>query len=113
AEFVPGVLIVRVNGVLFFANATRVFNHVRQLLKDAAQPVHALILNLEAVTEIDITSLDLLEQLRDDLDGMNIRLVLARASDPVFDLLSRSGFKDRLGHKTMFRGVVLAVDSCL
>ncbi len=112
AELVPGVLIVRVNGVLFFANATRVLNYIRQLLKEAAQPVRAVILNLEAVTEIDITSLDLLEQLRSDLEEMNIRLVFARASDPVFDLFSRSGFRDRLGHKRMFRGVDLAVASC-
>ena len=83
AEPVPGLLLFRINGLLFFANANRVFNHLRQLIQDSREPLRGVVLNLEAVPEIDITSLDLLEQLRSDLDSAGIRLFLARAADPV------------------------------
>jgi anti-anti-sigma factor len=112
AEPVPGLLILRPNALLFFANANRVLNHVRQLVKESNQSIHAVILNLEAVTEMDVTSLDLLEQLRGDLDSAGVRLVLARVSDRVRDLLTRSGFRERLGDEQILWGVDTAVDAC-
>ena len=88
AEIVPGLLIVRPNGLLFFANANRVLNHIRQMMKVSVVPLRAVLLNLEAVPEIDITSLDLLDQLRADLEASGVRLYLARVADPVKDLFS-------------------------
>jgi high affinity sulfate transporter 1 len=113
AELIPGLLIFRPNGMLFFANANRVMNHLRQLVKDSKQQLRAVILNLEAVPEVDVTSLDLLEQLRGELDSAGIRLYLARVTDPVKDLFSLSGFRERLGEGRIFWGVDTAVDSYL
>jgi MFS superfamily sulfate permease-like transporter len=110
AELIPGLLIFRPNGMLFFANANRVVNHLKDLVRSSKEPLKAVLLNFEAVAETDITSLDLLEQLRADFAAAGVRLCLARVSDPVLDLFRRSGFSDRLGTGSLFRGVDAAVE---
>jgi MFS superfamily sulfate permease-like transporter len=112
AEPVPGMLIYRPNGLVFFANANRVFQRLRQHIAAQGAPLRTVILNLEAVPETDVTSVDLLEQLREELQASGIRLALARLADPVEDLLRRSGFLERLGTGQVFRGVDLAVAAC-
>ena len=111
AESVPGLLIFRPDGILFFANANRFSSRLRAALKDAAGPIRQVILNLEASPEIDVTVLDMLEQLRSELNEKGIGLAFARISDPVRGLLGRSGFLERLGEGHIFWGVDSAVDA--
>ncbi len=110
ARQIPGLLIFRPNALLFFANVNRVLGHLRELIANASPTPHTVILNLEAVSEIDVTSLDLLEQLRGDLMESGIQLALARVSGPVRDLLDRSGFLDRLGSGHVHNHVAVAVE---
>ncbi|MBI4894109.1 MAG: sulfate permease [Acidobacteria bacterium] len=112
AQPIPGLLIYRPNGVVFFANVNRIMANLRQAIAQAPAPLRAVILNLEAVSETDVTSLDLLEQLRADLQESGVRLVLARVTDPVLEFLARSGFTARLGEENIRHHVASAVDSC-
>jgi high affinity sulfate transporter 1 len=113
AELIPGLLIFRPNAILFFANANRVMNHIRELVKQSPPQLRVIILNLEAASEVDVTSLDLLDQLRSDLHTMGIQLYLARVAEPVKDLFARSGFTERLGADRIFWGVDMAVETYL
>ena len=96
AEAVNGLLIVRPNAVLFFANANRVLNHARTLLKAAESPVRAVIVDLEASPEIDITSIQMLEQMNNELKSAGITLYFAKVPNRVLDLFDRSGFLPQL-----------------
>jgi len=113
AEAIPGLLIFRPNGVLFFPNANRFSSRLRAAVNGSASPVREVILNLEASPEIDVTVLDTLEQLRSDLNENGIRLALARVADPVRALFRRSGFLQRLGEANIFWGVDTAVAAAL
>jgi high affinity sulfate transporter 1 len=113
AEQVPGMLIVRPNGVLFFANANRTRNRLRVLVGNASAPLKVVLLNLEASPEVDVTSLEMLEQVNKELHESGIELRFARMTDPVRDLFARSGFLERLGHERVFPGVDVAVDAFL
>jgi sulfate permease, SulP family len=110
AEQIPGLLIFRPNGILFFANANRIHNRVRILVKQAKIPFRQVLFNLEACPELDVTSLEMLTHLRNELSQAGIELHFARVADPVRDLFCRSGFLDDLGEGSFFRGVDLAVD---
>jgi MFS superfamily sulfate permease-like transporter len=69
-----------------------------------------VIVNLEASPEIDVTCLEMLEQLQNELCESGIDLYFARVTDPVRDLFERSGFLKQLnGH--LFRGVDSAVSA--
>jgi high affinity sulfate transporter 1 len=109
AEPVPGLLIFRPNGLLFFANANRVRSHLLSLLKETEGPVHDVIISLESSPEIDATSVDMLDQLRSELSERGISLKFARVSEPVRDLFRRSGFIDRVGEANIYYGVHRAV----
>jgi MFS superfamily sulfate permease-like transporter len=111
AAAAPGVLIFRPNGILFFANANRFSTRLRDALTGSEVPVREVIVSMEASPEIDVTVLDMLEQLRSDLSERGIRLMFARISEPVRELLRRSGFVERVGEANFFWDVDSAVSS--
>ena len=113
AKQVPGLLIFRPNGILFFANANRMRNRVRNLLKHADPPIKTIVLNLEASPELDVTGLQMLQELTDELHQSGITVCFARVADPVRDLFARSGFLERLGRQRIFLGTGAAVDTFL
>jgi MFS superfamily sulfate permease-like transporter len=113
AEQIPHLLIFRPNGMLFFANANRIRNHLRELTSPAAGPLSAVLINLEASPEIDVTSLEMLEQLQGELQKIGVALYFARITDRVRDLFDRSGFVERLGKNRIYPGVDLAVSAFL
>src|SRR5246127_3827835 len=82
AEQVPGLLILRPNGVLFFANANRVRNRLRELVKQGGQSIRGVVLSLEASPQVDVTSLEMLQQLRLEFQESGIELYFARVADP-------------------------------
>src|SRR5215471_3971831 len=110
AETIPGLLIFRPNGLLFFANANRVRNRVREAIQNAGRPIKRVVLTLEASPEIDATSLDMLEQLRSELVENGTELAFARVQDPVRDLFRRSGFLERLGESNVYWSLHAAAD---
>jgi SulP family sulfate permease len=112
AEQIPGLLIFRPNGVLFFANANRVHNRLRELVKASGASLKVVVVNLEASPEIDITCLEMLRRLREELRDSGIHLFFARVADPVRDLFDRSGFLKELDGR-LFRGVNSAVAAFL
>lgn len=113
AERIPHLLIFRPNGMLFFANANRVRNHLREFTKQSDTSLRAVLINLEASPEIDVTSLEMLEQLRSELEESGIVLYFARVADRVRDLFDRSGFVERVGSNRIFPGVDSAVNAFL
>ncbi len=113
AEQIPGLLIFRPNGVLFFANANRVHGRLRELVKAVGPSLRAVILNLETSPEIDVTCLEMLDRFRTELRESGIHLCFARIADPVRDLFKRSGFVDQEEGLLLFRGVNSAVAAYL
>jgi sulfate permease, SulP family len=113
AQQIPYLLIFRPNGVLFFANANRIRNRIRELTQSGNAPFRAVLINLEASPEIDVTSLEMLEQLRSELAESGVALYLARVADRARDLFDRSGFTGRIGSNRIFPRVDSAVDAFL
>jgi sulfate permease, SulP family len=113
AELIPGLLIYRPNGPMFFANSNRIHSRLRVLVKESARPVRAVILNLEASPVMDVTILDMLQQLKSELDAAGVELAFARVADPVRDLFRLGGLLSRVGEDRVFHGVDSAVAAYL
>ena len=75
--------------------------------------MHWLLLNAEANVEVDITAIDALDALRDELDHRGIVLALARVKQDLRDVLAPSGFLDRLGADRVFYTLPTAVTAYL
>ena len=81
---VPGVVIVRIESGLFFANADMVRDTIRA--KAADPNVNAVVLDAQTIPAIDFTAAHMLIELR-DLQRQGKRLVLARQVGQVRDIL--------------------------
>ena len=57
------------------------------------------MLNTEAIVEIDITAVDALEALRDELDRRGVVFALARVKQDLLDELEPSGLLERVGRE--------------
>ena len=112
AERIPGLLIFRPNGPMFFANANRTHNRLRTLISESTGALRAVILNLEASPISDVTTLDMLQQLKNELDKAGVELVFARVADPVHDLFRKGGLLACVGEDRVFPGVDSAVAFC-
>jgi high affinity sulfate transporter 1 len=91
-----GVVVLRVDGGLFFANADAVQARVRAAA--AADDVHAIVLDAETVPYVDVTAAEMLSGLATDLKRDGVRLLLARDVGQVRDVLRRAGSDAELEH---------------
>ncbi len=110
AEPIPGLVIVRFDAPLFFANAAEFGTWVRRRVEDAGPDTRAVILAAEPITDIDSTAVDALVELDDYLHANGITLVLAELKDPVLDVLRRHGVAERFAPDRVAPTVGAAVD---
>jgi sulfate permease, SulP family len=113
ARQVPGLVVYRYDSPLFFANAQNFMHRALHSLELAEGPVEWFILNAEANVEVDLTSIDALDQLRSELEQRGIILALARVKQDLREDLVASGFLDRVGRERVFMTLPTAVAAYL
>jgi high affinity sulfate transporter 1 len=93
---VPGLLILRPEEPLFFANAEAVLDSATERL-EAVPAVHTLVLSLEESPDLDGTCIEALGQFAAQVvrDGRELRL--ARLKDPVREVLARAALPGLTG----------------
>ncbi len=111
AERIPGVVIVRFDAPLFFANGGIFDDFVRSRVRAAGPGIHTVILAAEPITDIDTTAIDELVELDDWLLSHGITLVLAEMKDPVVDVLRDYGLTERFTPDRFAPTVGAAVDA--
>ena len=94
-QTVPGLLALRVDESLFFANATVLEDRIEGLLSQDAAVRHVLLI-CSAVNQIDTTALGVLTQLERSLAARNIEFMLAEVKGPVMDRLRPTELGQRL-----------------
>jgi SulP family sulfate permease len=87
---VQGVLVLRLDGPLFFANADTLLANVLGAGSDGGR-IHALVLDLEATVELDVPGADTIDTLGRELGGMGIELHLSRVHPETLAVLERTG----------------------
>jgi high affinity sulfate transporter 1 len=90
AQHLPGLVIYRFDGPLFFANAKTFRDEVKRLAR--ADPAPAwIVIAAEPVTDVDTTASDILQDLDETLNAQGISLVFAELKDPVRRKIERYG----------------------
>jgi MFS superfamily sulfate permease-like transporter len=89
AKPIPGVLIMRPETPLFFANVEQMLSIVRQQIETLGA-VKSLILSLEDSPDLDGSSIESLMELARFTRGRGIELLLARLHDPARAVLIRA-----------------------
>jgi MFS superfamily sulfate permease-like transporter len=108
AEHLPGLVIYRFDGPLFFANAKTFRDEVRRMAKADPPPAWILVA-AEPITDVDTTASDVLEDLDEALNDQGISLVFAELKDPVRRKIERYGLTRTINPQHFFPTVESAI----
>jgi sulfate permease, SulP family len=112
-ETFPGIVVVRLDGGLFFATAEALEERVRRLLEDGSTPVRGLVLDLEGVDFVDSQGASKLAEIQELTTSEDVTLRLARVKPPVLAVLRADGLVDRLGADHIHGNIHRAVEAQL
>ncbi len=105
----PGLLVYRFDGPLFFANGEYFLERVRAAIEANPGEETGVVLDMEGIGSIDTTAVDHLDSLIVELEGRGIVVSLARTNADVLDRLTRAGIVARLGPDRIFPTINAAV----
>ncbi len=91
-----GVLAVRSDGPLFYANTDAMKQRVLALVRAAEPRPATVVFDLAASTELDVQTADTLGELIDELEKDGIELRLANVRKPALEILDLSGVARRV-----------------
>ena len=106
---VPGVLIVRLDAQLYYANALTVRDRVKEMVAGMETPPRAVIFDASAQDEIDVTSTDMIKGLVKELHGKGIDVYIADVHAPVLEHGRKTGLLESIGEDHVFPTVDAAV----
>jgi high affinity sulfate transporter 1 len=108
AQQEPGLVVFRYDSPLFFANAEDFLRRARGAVRDHPETRWFLV-NVEAVSEVDITGLDALSELHEFCAQRGIRLGLVRAKSELLHELRRHGLLEEIGEDAVYQTMPTAI----
>lgn len=97
-----GLVIYRYDAPLCFANAENFKQRVLSAIANETTPVQWFILNTEAIINIDITAVDMLEDLRQELSQQGITVGVARMKQDLYGQLRETPFLQNIQPEHIF-----------
>jgi high affinity sulfate transporter 1 len=107
-ETFPGLLMLRTEGMLYFASLPRALEKIKSAI-ESAQP-QVIVLDCSAVPNIEYTALKQLEKFEARLRAVGIELWLAALNREAFEVVERVPLGKILGHERMFLNLEQAVE---
>ncbi|HEX9865039.1 MAG TPA: SulP family inorganic anion transporter [Acidimicrobiia bacterium] len=110
---IPGLLIVRFDAPLFFANAPTFGRRLGDLMEDSSLAIERVVVAGEAITDVDTTGAEVLIEVLDHLQEQGLSFAFAGLKGPVKDRLRAYGLYDRIGDANFFPTIGAAVNAHL
>jgi SulP family sulfate permease len=109
AQTIPGLVILRIDASLYFANAVFLKEKVHEICREHGASLKALILDASAVNDLDSSADTALHQLSAEFKTNGIEFYIAGVKAPVRDVMKRSGLYAVLGSEHFFFTIDAAV----
>jgi high affinity sulfate transporter 1 len=109
AEEEPGVIVFRWEAPLFFANAGIFRQQIRHLVHER-RPVW-VVLQCEAITDIDVTAADMLKRLDLELNAKGVHVAFVELRDRLKDRVLRYGLLETLDRDHFYPSVDTALQA--
>jgi high affinity sulfate transporter 1 len=109
AAQLPGLVILRWDAPLFFANSIIFRDRVRQLVIHTEPSPRWILVAAEPITDVDTTAAEMLVQLDEELNADGIHLVFAELKDPVRDKLERYSIYDTIDPNHFYPTIKTAI----
>jgi MFS superfamily sulfate permease-like transporter len=111
ASRIPGLLMIRWDAPLIFANANLFRNLVRHLIARTEPRPEWVVVAAEPITDVDTTAADMLVDLDLELNAAGIHLILAELKDPVKDKIERYGLYETIDRRHFYPTIEVAVEA--
>jgi high affinity sulfate transporter 1 len=108
SETYPGLVIVRFDGPLYFANANALRDRIREVTTDVTPPVAMVLIDMEGVNYLDLEGCDMLNEITKNMKSIGIEIHLARVKHEVMKLLEKDGIDQIIGRDHIHNKVVEA-----
>jgi high affinity sulfate transporter 1 len=109
ATEVPGVVVYRWEAPLFFANAGRFGEEVRRIVRERRP--RWVVLQCEAITDIDVTAAEMLEQLDDELNAAGTHMAFAEMRGRIQRMALRYGLFKTLDRDHFYPTIDAALEA--
>jgi high affinity sulfate transporter 1 len=106
---VPGVLIVRLDAPMYYANALTARDRLKAMLRAAAPPPRAVVFDGEGQDELDLTSAQMLRGLVMELRAAGLAVCFANVHAPVLERARETDLLDTVGLERIFPTIDQAV----
>jgi MFS superfamily sulfate permease-like transporter len=106
---VPGVLIVRLDAPVYYANALTVRDAVRAMIAGQEPPPRAVVFDAGAQDELDVTSTEMVMGLVKQLREGDLHVYFAEVHAPILDRGRETGLLEAIGEDHVFPTVDAAV----
>ena len=93
----PGLLIVRPENDLFFANAAGIREAIIREVNSSADPVRVVLIDMVSTSDLDVPGADMLIGLHKELLQRDVRFILTRMTTPVRQILERADRMQEIG----------------
>jgi high affinity sulfate transporter 1 len=110
AKQLPGLLMIRWDAPLIFANANIFRNKLRKLIARTDPPPVWVVLTAEPITDVDTTAGDMLVDLDLELNASGIHLVFAELKHSVKEKIERYGLLETIDNRHFFPTIEVAVE---
>ena len=108
---IPGLLILRWDAPLFFANANLFREWIRNLIKETTPTPVWILITAEPITDVDTTAADMLVDLDEELNAAHRHLIFAELKDPVKDKMIRYGLLETIDRRHFYPTIKKAVEA--
>jgi sulfate permease, SulP family len=108
-DAIPGLLVLRLEAPLFYANATPVRDRIKTLVGMTDPSPNAVIVDIGGTERLDITSAEMLAELVHTTQSAGVDVAFAEVRQPVITMARRSGLATRLGEGRLFHTIDEAV----
>eukprot|EP01102_Stenamoeba_stenopodia_P016922 TRINITY_DN5985_c0_g1_i1.p1 TRINITY_DN5985_c0_g1~~TRINITY_DN5985_c0_g1_i1.p1 ORF type:complete len:753 (-),score=149.75 TRINITY_DN5985_c0_g1_i1:91-2349(-) len=105
AQTFPGVLIIRLDARLYFANITRFRDKIERFMRRSPTPVRHIVLDASGVNSIDASAVFFLYEFLAILKKKRIEFMWASVKGPVRDFMTEVGLTDVIGRQHFFLNV--------
>jgi high affinity sulfate transporter 1 len=112
-ETYPGLLIIRYDGSLFFANAHDFVTSVRQQIAAADPTPRVVLLDGESINDIDATAVITMREFREQLQQTGVHFWLASVKTNVLEIMKRGGLEESISPEDIYPSLQTAVDAYL
>jgi sulfate permease, SulP family len=104
------ILILRIDGPLYFANLNYFKEHLSKLMAERAPQLKAVVINAESINHVDSSAVHSLKDWVLEIKTQGLQFYFAGLIGPVRDIFAKTGLVDLIGAQHLFMSNQQAVD---